>query len=60
MEENKRYNVLRMTLTRDQIGAFVAGLHEIQEDMIESVVATKETQGFPDVRAILEHVMKLK
>jgi hypothetical protein len=60
MEENKRYNVLRMTLTRDQIGSFVAGLHEIQQDMIESVVATKESQGFPDVQAILEHVMKLK
>jgi hypothetical protein len=60
MDENKRYNVLRTTLSRDQIGAFVAGLHEIQDNMIESVVATKESQGFPEAQAIIAHVMKLK
>jgi hypothetical protein len=58
--EKKQFNVLRTTLTRDQIGAFVAGLHEIQANMIESVVATKESQGFPEVQLILEHIMKLK
>jgi hypothetical protein len=60
MDENKRYTIMRMTLTRDQIGAFVAGLHEIQDNMIESVVSTKESQGFPEVQPILEHIMKLK
>ena len=58
--EKKQFNVLRTTLSRDQIGAFVAGLHEIQDNMIETVVATKESQGFPEVQLILEHIMKLK
>jgi hypothetical protein len=60
MEENKRHNVLRMTLTKDQIGSFVADLHRIQEDMINTVMANKEQQGFPEATAVIKHVMGLK
>ena len=60
MDENKRYNVLRMTLTREQIGLFVADFHRIQEDMINTVMANKEQQGFPEANAVIKHVMGLK
>jgi len=60
MEENKRISVLRYTLTRDQIGTFVSGLHEIQADMIEATVAVKESQGFPEANQIINHVRSLK
>lgn len=60
MEPNKKHTVLRMTLTPDQISSFVAELHQIQEDMIESVVASKGRRGFPEAMAIINHVKSLK
>lgn len=60
MEENKRISVLRYTLTRDQIGTFVSGLHEMQADMVEATVAIKESQGFPEANQIINHVRSLK
>jgi len=60
MEKNNRINVLRYTLTRDQIGTFVNGLHEIQADMIEATVAAKEARGFPEANEVIRHIMGLK
>lgn len=60
MEKNNRISVLRYTLTRDQIGTFVAGLHEIQSDMIEATVAIKEADGFPEANEIINHIRSLK
>jgi hypothetical protein len=60
MEKNNRVNVLRYTLTRDQIGTFVAGLHEMQADMIEEVVRNKELKGFPEANKIINYIRSLK
>ncbi|NDB82514.1 MAG: hypothetical protein EB127_07210 [Alphaproteobacteria bacterium] len=49
---------IRMTLKREDIMTFVSGLHDLQNDMIETVVAQKERQGFPDANAVIQHIMK--
>jgi hypothetical protein len=51
---------IRMTLTPDQIMTFVSGLHQTQMDMIESVVTSKEKQGFPEATSVIDHIRSLK
>lgn len=57
---DKRFNVLKMTLTKDQIASFVSGLHEIQEEMLELAVANKERQGFPEASELIKYIMEKK
>ena len=58
--EKKQFNILRYTLTKDQIGTFISGLHDIQEDMIEAVVASKAALGYPEANVIIKHIMEIK
>lgn len=58
--KKERINVLKMTLTRDQIGTFVAGLHEIQADMLEAAVKLKEREGFPEAVEVIDYIKGLK
>jgi hypothetical protein len=58
--DKKRQTLLRMTLTPDQIMTFVSGLHDVQADMIETVVRSKELQGFPEANQVIQHIMNLK
>ena len=51
---------IRMTLSRDQIMTFVAGLHETQEALIEATVASREAQGFPEATAVINHIKTLR
>jgi hypothetical protein len=39
---------------------FVSGLHQVQQDMIETTVAMKEKQGFPEATAVLKSIMERK
>jgi len=48
-----------MTLQPEDIMTFVSGLHDIQADMIEQVVASKERQGFPEAKQVIKHIMEL-
>jgi hypothetical protein len=50
---------IKMTLTRDQIMTFVAGLHQTQQEMIELAVASKERQGFPEATTVINHICNL-
>ena len=58
--DKKRQTLLRMTLTPDQIMTFVSGLHDVQADMIETVVRSKEQQGFPEATEVIDYVKGLK
>jgi hypothetical protein len=60
MEPNKRIEVLRYTLTKEQIGSFISGLHEIQHDMIEAVVESKARQGYPEANEVINYIRGLK
>jgi hypothetical protein len=51
---------IRMTMKREDIMTFVSGLHDIQMDMIETVVISKERQGFPEASAVIKHIMEKK
>ena len=51
---------IRMTIKREDIMTFVSGLHDIQMDMIETVVISKERQGFPEASAVIKHIMEKK
>ena len=44
----------------EDIMPFVAGLHQVQQDMIETTVAMKEKQGFPEATEVLKHIMEKK
>ncbi len=44
----------------EDIMTFVGGLHNIQLDMIETVVQRKEREGFPEARAVIDHIRNLK
>lgn len=48
----------RQILNRDQIMAFVGGLHETQMELIEAVVISRERQGFPEATAVIRHIME--
>jgi hypothetical protein len=59
MEKKSLYNI-QMTMKREDIMTFVSGLHDIQMDMIETVVVSKERQGFPEASAVIKHIMEKK
>ena len=42
------------------IMTFVNGLHNVQLDMIETTVAMKEKQGFPEAMIVIKHIMEKK
>ena len=44
----------------EDIMTFVGGLHNIQLDMIETVVQRKEREGFPEASAVIDHIRNLK
>ena len=51
---------LRYKMKPEDIMTFVSGLHDVQQDMIETVVISKEKQGFPEATAVLKHIMEKK
>ena len=59
MEPKKQYKI-SYTMRKEDIMTFVSGLHDVQMDMIETVVVSKEKQGFPEASAVIKHIMKLK
>jgi len=60
MEFNKRINLVKYTLTPDQIMSWVGGLHDIQADMIEEALAGKGFLGYPEANQIINHIRGLK
>ena len=56
-DEPKYLGSIKLTLSRDQLAAFLSELHKIQHDMIEAVVASKQNQGFPEASLVLRHIM---
>jgi len=59
-EQFKRYNLVRQTISREQIVDFVNELHRVQQDMIEMLVASKERQGFPEAVTLIKHIQGLR
>lgn len=43
----------------EDVMTFVSGLHTVQLDMIETVVAKKEQEGFPEASVVIEHIRNL-
>jgi hypothetical protein len=44
----------------EDVMTFVSGLHNIQMDMIETIVIAKEKQGFPEACVVIDHIRNLK
>ena len=59
MDPKKLYNI-KMTMSAKDIMTFVSGLHDVQMDMIETVVIRKEREGFPEATVVIKHVMEKK
>jgi len=66
-EENPNANLkhqilysIKQTLKREDIMTFVSGLHDLQMDMIEMTVASKERQGFPEASTAIKKIMEMK
>ena len=59
MEPRKQYKI-SYTMRKEDIMTFVSGLHDVQMDMIETVVMSKEKQGFPEATAVIKHIMEKK
>ena len=57
---NDKFNVFRYTMKPEDIMTFVSGLHDVQMDMIETVVMRKEREGFPEASAVIKHIMEKK
>lgn len=61
MEPNKQHlYTIRYTMKPQDLDAFLNGLHQMQMDMIETVVDSKQRQGFPEAQAVLRHIMEKK
>lgn len=58
-KNNQVYNI-RYQMKPADIMTFVSGLHNVQMDMIETVVTAKEKQGFPEATAVINHIRGLK
>lgn len=52
-------NEKRRIIPRNKAQEFVNELHEIQMDMIEAVVISRERQGFPEANQVIEHIKNL-
>ena len=59
MEKKSLYNI-KMTMKREDIMTFVSGLHDMQMEMIETVVVSKQHQGFPEASVVIKHIMEKK
>jgi hypothetical protein len=59
MEKKSLFNV-RYTMKKENLTAFLNGLHQMQMDMIETVVAGKEREGFPEASVVIKHIMEKK
>jgi hypothetical protein len=59
MDKKNQYKIT-YTMSKEDIMTFVSGLHDIQQDMIETVVVRKEREGFPEASAVIEHIRNLK
>lgn len=57
--EKNLYSI-RYTIPKNAIPEFVESLRKMQEDMIEAVVESKATQGYPEARAVIDHIRNLK
>ena len=55
----KQYKIT-YKMKKEDIMTFVSGLHDIQMDMIETVVMRKEREGFPEATTVIKHIMELK
>jgi hypothetical protein len=55
----KQYKIT-YKMKKEDIMTFVSGLYNIQMDMIETIVLSKEKQGFPEATAVINHIMDLK
>jgi len=58
--EKKIQQKISFKMKPEDIMTFVSGLHDIQMDMIETVVARKEREGFPEASAVIKHIMAKK
>ncbi len=58
-KKNQLLYSIRYTMPKKDIMTFVSGLHDIQADMIEQVVAQKERDGFPEATAVINHIRSL-
>jgi hypothetical protein len=58
-KKNQLLYSIRYTMPKKDIMTFVSGLHDIQADMIEQVVAQKERDGFPEATAVIDHIRSL-
>ena len=58
--EKKNLFSIRYTMKKEDIMTFVSGLHDIQMDMIETVVISKEREGFPEANLVIKHIMEKK
>jgi hypothetical protein len=58
-KKNQLLYSIRYTMPKKDIMTFVSGLHDIQADMIEQVVAQKERDGFPEATAVINHIKGL-
>jgi len=56
--KSRTYNI-RYKMKPEHVMTFVSGLHDVQLDMIETVVIAKEKQGFPEATAVIEHIRNL-
>ena len=59
MDSKKQYKI-SYTMSRADIMTFVNGLHDVQHDMIETVVMRKEKEGFPEASVVIKHIMEKK
>ena len=59
MDPKKQYKI-SYTMSRADIMTFVNGLHDVQHDMIETVVMRKEKEGFPEATMVIKHIMEKK
>lgn len=58
-QDAKEYKI-SYRMKPEDVMTFVSGLHNIQMDMIETVVARKEREGFPEASAVIKHLMEKK
>jgi len=50
---------IRYTMAKKDIMTFISGLHVMQADMIEELVARSEVEGFPQATQIIDHIRSM-
>jgi predicted Rdx family selenoprotein len=55
----EKYNLTQLTIPADKLYDFVSGVYQIQHEMTELLISSKQRQGFPEATKLINRIRGL-